>query len=158
MSSDLEVIVEPGRQDIVIKRTFDAPRDVVFKAMTESEHLARWWGLKDTTTVVDRLEARPGGRWRFVERAPDGAEYAFHGVYHDVTAPERTVQTFEFEGMPGHVSMETCTLEERDGKTLYTAVSVFQTVEDRDGMVQSGMEAGLRQSLDALEELARSLG
>jgi len=155
--SDLTVIAAPGRQDIVITRTFDAPRDVVFRAMTEPEHVARWWGLDETETVVDRADVRPGGSWRFVERSADGAEYAFHGVYHDVVAPERVVQTFEFEGMPGHVAMDTNTLEERDGRTLYRAISVFQTVEDRDGMVQSGMEEGLAQSLDSLERLARSL-
>jgi len=155
--SDLTVVVEPGRQDIVITRSFDAPRDVVFRAMTEPEHLARWWGLDETDTVVDRAEVRPGGIWRFVERSADGGEYAFHGVFHDVVAPERIVQTFEFEGMPGHVAMDTHTLEEADGGTLYRAISVFQTVEDRDGMVRSGMEEGLAQSLDALERLARSL-
>ncbi|MFJ9556722.1 SRPBCC family protein [Nocardiopsis sp. NPDC101807] len=155
--SDLTVTVEPGRQDIVVTRTFDAPRDVVFKAMTEPEHLARWWGLDETDTVVDRAEARPGGTWRFVEKAAGGEEYAFHGVFHDVVAPERIVQTFEFEGMPGHVAMDTHMLEEKDGRTLYRAISVFQTVEDRDGMVSSGMEEGLAQSLDALERLARGL-
>ncbi|WP_433700270.1 SRPBCC family protein [Nocardiopsis sp. CA-288880] len=155
--SDLTVTVEPGRQDIVITRTFDAPRDVVFKAMTEPEHLARWWGLDGTDTVVDRAEARPGGTWRFVEKAAGGEEYAFHGVFHDVVAPERIVQTFEFEGMPGHVAMDTHMLEEKDGRTLYRAISVFQTVEDRDGMVSSGMEEGLAQSLDALERLVRGL-
>lgn len=151
--SDLKVVAEPGRQDIVITRTFDAPRDAVFAAMTDPDSIARWWGLDDTDTRVDVADARAGGRWRFVESAPDGAEYGFHGVFHEVAAPERFVQTFEFEGRPGHVSMDTYTLEEKDGRTLYTSVSVFQNVEDRDGMVASGMETGLKQSLDALEKL-----
>lgn len=151
--SDLKVVAEPGRQDIVITRTFDAPRDAVFAAMTDPDSIARWWGLDDTETRVDVVDARAGGRWRFVESAPDGAEYGFHGVFHEVLAPERFVQTFEFEGMPGHVSMETYALEEKDGRTLYTSVSVFQSVEDRDGMVASGMDTGLKQSLDALEKL-----
>lgn len=145
----MKVVVEPGRQDIVITRTFDAPRDAVFAAMTDPDSIARWWGLDDTDTRVEAVEARPGGRWRYVESGPDGAEYGFHGVFHDVVAPERLVQTFEFEGMPGHVSMDTHTLEEKDGRTLYTSVTVFQSVEDRDGMVASGLE----QSLDALEKL-----
>ncbi|WP_017572367.1 SRPBCC family protein [Nocardiopsis halotolerans] len=149
--SDLTVIAEPGQHDIVVTRSFDAPRDVVFKAMTEPEYLARWWGLKETETVIDRAEMRPGGSWRFVERAPDGQEYGFHGVVHDLVAPERFVQTFEFEGTPGHVCLETTNLEEKDGRTLYTSVAVFQTVEDRDGMLQSGMEHGLKQSMDALD-------
>ncbi|WP_017576622.1 SRPBCC family protein [Nocardiopsis kunsanensis] len=151
--SDLKVVVEPGRQDIVITRTFDAPREAVFAAMTDPDSIARWWGLDDTDTRIDIADVRAGGRWRFVESAPDGAEYGFRGVFHEVAAPERMVQTFEFEGMPGHVSMDTYTLEERDGRTLYTSVSVFQSVEDRDGMVASGMESGLKQSLDALEKL-----
>lgn len=155
--SDLTVIAEPGQHDIVVTRSFDAPRDVVFRAMTEPEYLARWWGLKENETVVDRAELRRGGSWRFVERAPDGQEYGFHGVVHDVVAPERFVQTFEFEGMPGHVCLETTTLEEKDGRTLYTAVSVFQSVEDRDGMVESGMEYGLAQSMEALDELLATM-
>ncbi|OOC54980.1 MULTISPECIES: SRPBCC family protein [Nocardiopsis] len=155
--SDLTVIVEPGRHDIVVTRSFDAPRDVVYKAMTEPEYLARWWGLKESETVIDRADVRPGGSWRFVERMPDGQEHGFHGVVHDAVAPERFVWTFEYEGMPGHVCLETTTLEERDGRTLYTSVTVFQTVEDREGMVQSGMEYGLRQSMEALDELLATM-
>jgi uncharacterized protein YndB with AHSA1/START domain len=156
--SDLTVIAEPGQHDIVVTRSFDAPRDVVFRAMTDAEYLARWWGLKENETVIDHADLRRGGSWRFVERAPDGQEYAFHGVVHDVVAPERFVQTFEFEGMPGHVCLETTTLEERDGRTLYTSSTVFQSVEDRDGMVESGMEYGLKQSMEALDELLATMG
>lgn len=155
--SDLKVVVEPGRQDIVMTRTFDAPREVVFRAMTDPELLPKWWGLKDTETVVDRYEARPGGSWRMVERTTDGQEYAFHGVIHDIKAPEGYTGTFEFEGMPGHVLLETHTLEEVDGRTHYTSVSVFQSVEDRDGMAASGMEDGAGQSMDQLDELIRTL-
>lgn len=154
--SDLNIVAEPGRQDVVVTRTFDAPRDVLFRAMTEAEHIAKWWGLDATDTVVDVMEPRPGGRWRLVEKAGNGEEYGFHGVFHDVVEGERLVQTFEFEGTPGHVILDTYTLEEKGGGTLYTSVSVFQSVEDRDGMVRSGMETGLTQSLDALERLARS--
>lgn len=155
--SDLTVIAEPGQHDVVITRSFDAPRDVVFRAMTDPEYLARWWGLKENETVIDRADLRPGGSWRFVEHAPDGQEYGFHGVVHDVVAPERFVQTFEFEGMPGHVCLETTTLEERDGRTLYTSTTVFQSVEDRDGMVESGMEYGLKQSMGVLDELLATM-
>ncbi|WP_017612520.1 SRPBCC family protein [Nocardiopsis salina] len=151
--SDLKIVAEPGRQDIVITRTFDAPREAVYAAMTDADSVARWWGMDETDTRVEVSDARPGGRWRYVEKGPDGTEYGFHGVFHDAVEPERIVQTFEFEGMPGHVSMDTCTLEEKDGRTLYTSVTVFQSVEDRDGMVASGMETGLSQSLDALEKL-----
>ena len=120
--SDLKVTADPGTQEIVITRSFDAPRDLVFKAFTDPDAVGQWWGLDSTETVVDQLEARPGGRWRFVERERDGSEYGFHGVYHDVQAPERLVYTFEFEGMPGHVLLETIVLEDQGGRTLVTWV------------------------------------
>ena len=154
--SDMKVVADPGTQEIVITRSFDAPRDLVFKAFTDPEAVGQWWGLDSTETVVDQLEARPGGRWRFVEREGDGGEYGFHGVYHDVQAPERLVYTFEFEGMPGHVLLETVVLEDQGGRTLVTDTSVFQSVADRDGMLQSGMETGAAESYRRLDEyLAR---
>ena len=151
--ADMKVTAEPGSQQIVITRSFDAPRDLVFKAFTDPEAVAQWWGLRDTETVVDELEARPGGRWRFVERSGDGSEDAFHGVYHDAVAPERIVYTFEYEGMPGHVLLETIIFEEgEDGRTEMTDTSVFQSVADRDGMLQSGMETGAGEAMDRLDE------
>src|SRR4029453_19628751 len=81
--SDMKVVADPGTQEIVITRSFDAPRERVFKAFTDPEAVGQWWGLDSTETVVDQLEARAGGRWRFVEREGDGSEYGFHGVYHD---------------------------------------------------------------------------
>ena len=150
--SDLKVVADPGTHDIVITRSFDAPRELVFKAFTDREAVRQWWGQRDSQTVIDELEARAGGRWRFVERDGEGNEYGFHGVYHEATAPERIVYTFEFEGMPGHVLLETVTLEEQDGRTLMTDVSVFQSVADRDGMLQSGMETGAAESYDRLDE------
>ena len=149
--SDLKVVADPGTHEIVITRSFDAPRDQVFKAFTDPEAVARWWGLRETETVDDELEARPGGRWRFVQRYGNGGEDGFHGVYHDAVAPERIVYTFEYEGLPGHVLLETITFEEQDGKTLMTDSSVFQSVADRDGMLQSGMESGAAESMDRLE-------
>ncbi len=155
--AETEFVIEPGRQDIVITRVFDAPRDVVFKAITDPSLIPNWWGPRRYTTEVDRMEVKPGGRWRFVNRDPDGNEFWFKGVYHDAVAPERIVQTFEFEGMPGHVSLETAAFEEVDGTTSYVGVSVFQSVEDRDAMVQSGMEEGARETMDRLAEVIRSL-
>ncbi|HEX3211837.1 MAG TPA: SRPBCC family protein [Actinomycetota bacterium] len=149
--SDLKVVADPGTHEIVITRSFDAPRDLVFKAFTDPEAVGQWWGLDSTETVVDQLEARPGGRWRFVGREGDGSEYGFHGVYHDLQDPERIVYTFEFEGMPGHVLLETIVFEDQDGRTLMTDTSVFQSVADRDGMLKSGMESGAAESLDRLE-------
>jgi uncharacterized protein YndB with AHSA1/START domain len=150
--SDLQVVAEPGSHQITITRSFDAPRDQVYQAFTDPKAVAQWWGLRDSETIVDELEARPGGRWRFVERSKDGGEDAFHGVYHDAVAPERIVYTFEYEGMPGHVLLETIALEERDGRTQMTDSSVFQSVADRDGMLASGMESGAAESLDRLDD------
>jgi uncharacterized protein YndB with AHSA1/START domain len=144
---------EPGSHEIVMTREFDAPREMIFRAMTEPELVARWWGPRSLTTEVDQLDARMGGIWRFVHRDEEGNEYAFRGVYHQVDAPARLVYTFEWEGMPGHILLETITLEERDGKTLVTDASVFQSVADRDGMLQSGMEGGATESWDRLEDL-----
>jgi uncharacterized protein YndB with AHSA1/START domain len=155
--SDTEFVIEPGRQDIVITRTFDAPRDVVFKAVTDPDLIPKWWGPRRYETVVDRAEVRPGGLWRFINRDADGTEYGFKGVYHDVVAPERIVQTFEFEGAPGHVALETMTLEDATGKTKCVAQSVYQSVEARDAMVQSGMEEGARETWDRLAQLIESL-
>ena len=99
------------------------------------------------------MEVRPGGQWRFIQRDPSGNEYGFHGVYHDVSRPERIVMTFEFEGWPGKVLMETMTLEEKDGITHLTDQSVFQSLADRDGMVASGMESGSTEGMQRLAEL-----
>jgi uncharacterized protein YndB with AHSA1/START domain len=154
--SETEFVIEPGRQDIVITRVFDAPREVVFKAMTDPNLIPKWWGPRSLETVVDQLEVRPGGRWRFTH-SDDAGVYGFRGVYHDVVAPERIIQTFEFEGAPGHVALETMTLEDAGGKTKYVAQSVHQSVEARDAMVQSGMEGGARETIDRLDEVIQSL-
>jgi uncharacterized protein YndB with AHSA1/START domain len=145
--------IEPGKQELSITHVFDAPPDRVFKALTDPRLIAQWWGPRKYETIVDKMEVKVGGIWRFINRDASGAEYAFHGVYHEILAPTRMVQTFEFEGMPGHVSLETATLEDADGKTLFTAHSVYQSVEDRDGNVQAGMEAGARETYERLDEI-----
>jgi uncharacterized protein YndB with AHSA1/START domain len=145
--------VEPGKHVITITRLFDAPRELVYKAFTDPKLLPQWWGPRRYTTIVDKMEVRRGGIWRYIQRDSDGNEYGFHGVYHDAIAPERLVYTFEWEGMPGHISLETVTLEDQAGKTLVTDRTVFQTVEDRDGMYQSGMQEGASESMDRVAEL-----
>ena len=150
--SDMKVVADPGTQEIVITRSFEAPRELVFKAMTDADAVRQWWGQASAETIVAQLEARPGGRWRYVQREGDGNEYGFHGVFHDLQAPERIVYTFEFEGMPGHVLLETVVLEDQDGRTLMTDTSVFQSVADRDGMLQSGMESGASESYSRLDD------
>jgi uncharacterized protein YndB with AHSA1/START domain len=149
----LDLIAEPGKQEIIMTRVFDAPRELVFKAYTDPEAVPRWWGPEGLTTIVDKMDVKPGGVWRFVQRDADGNEFGFYGVYHGIVSPERLVYTFEFEGMPGHVLLETVTFEEDDGKTKLTDRSIFQSVEDRDGMLKSGMEEGAAESLDRLAEL-----
>jgi uncharacterized protein YndB with AHSA1/START domain len=146
-------IAEPGKQEITIIREFDAPRDRVFKLFTNPKLLPQWWGPRRLTTVVDKMDVRPGGLWRFVQKDSSGMQYAVHGVYHEVSPPERMVYTFEFEGTPGNVLLETVTFEERDGKTIVTDKSVFQRVEDRDGMVVADMQAGSDESMERFAEL-----
>src|SRR5258707_14774950 len=148
------LIAEPGKQEIIMSRVFDAPRELIFKVMTDPKHIPQWWGKRTQTTIVDKMDVKPGGLWRFVQRDQQGNEFAFHGVYHSITAPERVIDTFEFEGMPGHVILETMTLEaQANGKTRLTVSSVFQSVADRDGMISSGMEEGANESYDRLAEL-----
>src|SRR5438876_11080601 len=148
-----EIIAEPGKQEIAITRVFDAPRDLVFKTSTDPNLIPQWWGPRKFTTIVDKMEVRPGGAWRFINRDAEGNEHAFHGFYHEIVSPERVVQTFEYEGAPGHVSLETLRLEEQDGKTLMTNIAVYQSVEDRDAMIQSGMEEGANELIERLAEL-----
>lgn len=153
----LNLVAEPGKLDIHMSREFDAPRELVFKAFTDPALISQWWGPRSLTTLVDRMEVKPGGSWRYVQHEADGSEYGFHGVYHDVSSPERLIFTFEFEGLPGHVLLETVTFEERNGKTLMKDLTVFQSVEDRDGMIQAGMEGGAEESWDRLAELIRTM-
>lgn len=155
--SKTQITAEPGIPQIVITREFDAPRDLVFRAYTDPELFVRWMGPRELTTTIDTFDVRNGGTWRYVATDPQGEEYGFHGVFHGDPTPERIVQTFEFEGMPGHVSMETLDLQERDGRTVLRSVASFQSVEDRDGMVASGMEGGVQDSYDRLTELLAEL-
>lgn len=143
---------------IQMTRSFKAPRELVFRAMTEPELVAKWWGQRSTTTIVDKLDARVGGEWRFVQRdeAAD-VEYAFRGTFLEFEPPAKLVQTFEFEMMPGHVATDAMTLSEIDGGTLITIVSTFTSKEDLDGMLQSGMESGANESYDQLEELLATM-
>ena len=154
------IIAEPGKQEILITREFDAPRELVFKACTDPQLIPQWWGPRSLSTEVDTMDVRPGGQWRFLNRDAEGNEFAFHGVYHEILAPERIIDTFEFEELPetGHVALETMTLEELPGgRTRLTTQSVFQSVADRDGMIQGGMEEGVKDTNDRLEELLKKI-
>jgi uncharacterized protein YndB with AHSA1/START domain len=142
-------------REVLITRIFDAPRELVFKASTNPDLIPLWWGPKRYTTTVEKMDVKPGGVWRFIQRDQEGNKYAFNGVYREIVPPEREVHTFEFEGMPGHVMLETSTFEEFDGKTKLTVTDLFQTVEDRDGMFNSGMKEGATESMERLEELLK---
>jgi uncharacterized protein YndB with AHSA1/START domain len=152
-----KITVPAGVPQILISREFDAPRDLVYRAHVDPELLAQWLGPRRLTTIVERQDVRDGGTYRFINREPDGTEYGFHGVFHGTPSPDQVVRTFEFEGAPGHVSLETLTLEEHDGKTTLRANAVFQSVEDRDAMVTAGMEKGVNEGYDKLDELLQRL-
>ena len=142
----------PSDREIMMTRTFDAPRRFIFEALSKCEHVKHWWGPRGFVMTKCELDFRPGGKWRFVVRKPDGGEEAFRGEIREIVPNERVVQTFEWEPLPGHISVETLTLVEQDGKTIYTVRSLFDSVEDRDGMLQSGMEGGANETMDRLEE------
>jgi uncharacterized protein YndB with AHSA1/START domain len=152
--NETRLTADPGVQEVAITRTFNAPAERVFRAYVDAASIAQWWGPRSTVTIVDELDARPGGKWRFLNNEKEGPnEAAFHGVFHDVVLNERIVQTFEYEGTPGHVSLDTATFEEKDGRTTLSLISVFQSVADRDAMIEAGMEGGMRESMDRLAEL-----
>ncbi|WP_224271080.1 SRPBCC family protein [Haloprofundus salinisoli] len=157
MGTETTLTVEPDSQTIEIARTFEASRQRVFEVYTDPELIPEWWGPRNYSTSVDEMDVRPGGIWRFLNYDGDGNEYGFHGVYHDIVEPERIVQTFEFEGTPGRVQLETATFDEQDGKTRLTAQSVFQSIEDRDAMLESGMEDGARETWERFAELLGSI-
>ena len=152
-----EYTIEPGKQDITTTVVLDAPRELVFKAYTDPEIFAKWWGPARYTNVVEKFDARSGGEWRVIQRGADGSEYAFRGVNHSVDAPERICQTFEYEGVPGHVALQTATFEPLGNKTRITAQIVFQSVMDRDAMVGSGMQSGADESMERLAALLETL-
>lgn len=153
-TTNTSTMTTPSEREIHIERIFDAPRERVYAAFTDPELIPQWWGPHGTTTVVEQMDVRPGGTWRFVGQDSDGSEVGFRGVYREVAPPERLAQTFEFEGMPGHISLEIATFEDLgDGRTKVTNDVVFYTAEERDGMLDAGMEKGMSESFERLDEL-----
>jgi uncharacterized protein YndB with AHSA1/START domain len=149
-------VTTPTDREIRIERVFDAPRDAVWRAFTERELVAQWWG-RGNKLVIERFEVERGGHWRFVEHSDEGV-HGFEGRYREVTPKERIVQTFEWDGMPAHTVLETVVLEDLgNGRTRVVNTSLFYTTEERDGMLQSGMEEGLNQSYEALDKLLAGL-
>jgi uncharacterized protein YndB with AHSA1/START domain len=151
---ETQVIADPALPTIEIIREFDAPPERVFRAHTNPELVVRWLGPRGLEMRVDRYDARTGGSYRYTHKDADGNEYAFFGAFHEVRPNERIVQTFTFEGYPDGVSLETATFEDLgDGRTRLVAKSVGYTIEERDAMLASGMETGVREGYERLDEL-----
>lgn len=156
MANKTEITSEPGKQEIFITREFDAPRELVFKAYTDPQLYIQWLGPRELTMTLETFEPRNGGSYRYIQKDGDGNEYAFHGVNHEVLEPERIIGTFEFEGLQekGHVVLGTVRFEALPGnRTRVVSQSVFQSVADRDGMVQAGMERGVNEGYERLDAL-----
>ena len=153
------VTVEPGKQELFITREFDAPRELVFRAHTDPALYAQWLGPRGYEMILETFEPVSGGRYRYLHKDPAGNVYGFHGVFHEMSE-ERMIQTFEFEGLPerGHVILDMMRLESLPGnRTKVVIHSVYPSVADRDGMVQSGMEHGVREGYERLDELFEAL-
>lgn len=142
---------------IDVSREFDAPRDLVFRAFTDPELLVQWLGPQRYEMIIDIYDVRAGGSWRYLHRDADGNEYGFHGVFHGDPSPDGITQTFEFEGAPGHVSLDQLSLEEADGRTTVRTHSVHQSLEARNAMVESGMAEGMNEGFDRLDVLLERL-
>ena len=157
-NSDTFKATTPSDREIVLTRLFDAPRRLVFEAMTKPEHVKRWWGILDErySVPVCEIDLRPGGKWRFVGKGPQG-EYGFHGVYREIVAPERVVFTEIYDPFPDAESVVTSVLTEENGKTRLTATCVYPSLEVRDMVLKSGMTRGAGISYDRLEELVQQL-
>jgi uncharacterized protein YndB with AHSA1/START domain len=155
-STHQTTVTTTADREVRIERIFDAPVERVWRAFTEPELLAQWWG-RGNKLVIERMEVERGGHWRFVEHHADGVD-GFEGRYREVTPPERLVQTFEWDGMPGHVVVDTNVFDDLgDGRTKVVTTSLFHTTDERDGMLESGMEQGLNQAYAALDKLLATL-
>lgn len=152
-----EFVTDPKEPTVVMTRVFAAPRRLVFEALTKPEHVARWYGPHGFSVVSCEIDLRPGGSYRFVQRAPDGNQYGFRGVYKEIEPPARLVYTWIFEMMPDKEALITTLLDERGGKTTLTSTTRFQSVADRDGYIGSGATAGASQSMERLEKILREI-
>jgi len=162
-SSGTATVTLPAEEQILITREFDAPRHLVWEAFTTPELVKRWWNAKRGEMTVAEIDLQVGGKWRYVMVTPDGFEVGFHGEYREVVPGERIVSTETYEGVPEDVSEEdattinTASFEETDGRTTLTILVQASSKESRDAIIASGMEDGLQDALDLLEEVAVSL-
>ncbi len=157
-NSDTFKTSTPSDREIVMTRLFDAPQRLVFEAMTKPEHVRRWWGILDErySLPVCEIDLRPGGAWRYVGRGPQG-QFAFHGVYREVAAPDRIVYTEIYDPFPDAESVVTVILTEEGGKTRLTVTAVYPSRDVRDAVLKTGMERGAGISYDRLEDLVVEL-
>ena len=159
MNSTTELRISTPVDEAVVRfqRFVNAPPALVFEMWTDPEHLRHWWGPRALTLVVREIDLRVGGAYRFVSRAPDGQEFAFHGVYREVERPRQLVSTFVYEGLPDNEVVETVTFEPVNGGTLISSLSVHASLEARDAHIATGMEGGLTESHTRLDELLESM-
>lgn len=151
--NETTITAQPGTPFIEVVREFDAPRERVFQAWTDPRIVPQWLGPRDLTMKLFEYDARPGGSYHYIH-ADERGEYGFRGVFHSVVPDELIIQTFEYEGAPNQVSLDTATFEDLgDGRTRMHGRTVFSTIEQRDAMVAGGMEHGLRDSMQRLEEV-----
>jgi uncharacterized protein YndB with AHSA1/START domain len=162
-SSGTAILTLPTDEQILITREFDAPKHLVYRAMTTPELVRRWWHANRGEVTVCEIDLRVGGKWRYVAVAHDGMEVGFHGEYRELVPDERIVTTEVYEGLPEGVTEEqgstlnTATLTEADGRTTLTLLIQASSKASRDAIIESGMEAGLQDALDLLEQVAVSL-
>jgi len=160
MSSGTATVTLPTDEQILITREFDAPKHLVYKAWTTPELVKRWWNAKRGEVTTCEIDLRVGGVWRYVMVADGGFEVAFHGAYREIVPNERIVSTEVYEGIPDaeeHAALNTLTLTEVDGRTTLTVLVEHPTKEGRDAHINSGMEAGMQDAMDLLEQVAISL-
>lgn len=158
-SSAATTITTPSDREIMMTRVFDAPRELVFKAWTEPEHLKQWWGPRSHEMILCEADLRPGGAYRMVLRGPKGHEYPFRGVYLELHLPERVVCThaFDMEPWADREAIVTVTFVEHEGRTTMTSISLYPSVEDRDGQLNSGMASGAVETLDRLADYLQTM-
>jgi uncharacterized protein YndB with AHSA1/START domain len=158
MTNALQVSAPEGLPFIDFEREFDAPVGKLFRAHKEPDLVKQWMGPSDYESDIEVYDFRTGGRWRYVQRNKDGEEYAFNGVFHVVRENEFAVQTFEFEGFPDLVSIESLTFEDLgDGRSRVRGHATYPSLEARDGMVGSGMEEGMNDGYQRLDDLLATL-
>jgi uncharacterized protein YndB with AHSA1/START domain len=153
MTNPTTITANPGEQVVDIERVVDAPIDAVFRAYTDPELFKQWVGPRGYEMELTAFDPRDGGTWAYVHHTPDEGSHGFHGSFHTVKQNERIIQTFEYAGWPDHVNLDTTTFEDLGGTTRIRIHTVFQSVEDRDGMVAANMAKGVIQGFEQLDEL-----